>query len=325
MRRHISFFLLLACVCTQALADEPPADAFPLRSHNPFLQIFGLPAFRTHELIAPGGVDLALGYDVANDADDADRLSEVLIIDAETQTLNLSLRRRFGERLELGIDVPYVRHSGGYLDSVIYNFHNAIGLSNSQRDGPDDQFRLLFEREGETLLDVATPVSGIGDVQVTGALKLGNVTLRGGIKAPTGDAAKLTGSGAMDLSLGVHGGGTMTFLDRDLAFSGFVGVLALGDGDVMPGLQRSTVPYGGAALRWHATPRFALSTQLYVQGPYFDTNLDELGGSPIQLAFGGDYVFPRQRLLLRIAIAEDIAAGAAPDFALHISIRRYGH
>ena len=307
-----------------ALADEPPADAFPLRSHNPFLQVFGLPSFRTHELVAANGINFEIGYDVANDDDDADRVGEFLLIDTETETFNLSLRRRFGERFELGLEIPYVSHSGGYLDNLIYNFHEVIGISNSQREGPNGEFRLLFEKEGVTQLDLASPVSGMGDAQVTGAMKLGKVTLRGGVKLPTGDAQKLTGSGAVDVSLGVHAGGMTTLFDRDLAFSGFIGVLALGDGDIMPDLQRSAVPYGGIALRWRATSRLSLSTQLYAQGPYFDVNLDEVGGTPIQLAFGGDYHFPRQRLLLRVAIAEDIAAGAAPDFGLHISIRRYG-
>ncbi|HSG97915.1 MAG TPA: DUF3187 family protein [Woeseiaceae bacterium] len=323
MRRIISIILLVCCGAPAA-GDEVPVDAFPLRSHNPVLQVFGLPAFQTHELVMPGGIDFSIGYDVANDADDADRPPEFLIIDAETQVLNLAIRRRFGERFELGLDIPFVRHSGGSFDSLIYNFHDFIGLSNSMRDGPDDQFRLLFERDGLTLLDLSSPESGIGDVQLTGAMRFGSFALRGSVKAPTGDAAKLTGSGAMDVSLGIHGGGTTTLWDRDLSFSGFAGVLALGDGDVMPEFQRSAVPYGGAALRWHVTQRLALATQLYAQGPYFDIDLDELGGNTFQLAFGGDYVFPRQKLLLRVAIAEDIAAAAAPDFALHLSIRRYG-
>jgi hypothetical protein len=322
--RRIACLLVLLPVAAMA-ADDNPADAFPLRSHNPVLQIFGLPAFRTHELVAPGNVDFALGYDVANDADDADRSAELLIIDAETGTLTVSLRRRLGERFEVGLDVPYVRHSGGYLDSMIYNFHNAVGLSNSQRDGPDDQLRLLFAQDGITLLDLSAPVSGIGDAQLSGAVRLGKVTLRGSLKAPTGEAEKLTGSGALDASLGIHGGFTTRLFDRDLALSGFLGVLALGDGDVMPELQRSAVPYGGAAARWHLTPRLAVAAQLYAQGPYFDIDLDELGGSAVQLAFGGDYRFPASGWILRIAIAEDIAAGAAPDFALHLSIRRPSH
>ena len=314
---------MLLCGCPLPVAAEAPvSDAFPLRNHNPFLQVYGLPTFQTHELVAEGTIDVSLSYDVANDADDADRLGERLIIDAESQVLNLSIRRRFGERFEFGIDVPWVRHSGGYLDSVIYNFHDLVGLSNSSRDGPDDQYRLFFEQQGTVLFDTDVPTSGISDLQVTAAMDLGKATLRAGIKVPTGDPDELTGSGAADFSLGLHGGSTATLLDRELAYTGFLGVLVLGDGEIMPTLQRSAVPYGGAALRWQATSRMALATQLYVQGPYFDAELDELGGSTFQLSFGAD--FRLQGSFLRLAIVEDIAAAAAPDFALHLSFRSFG-
>lgn len=322
MRRITVITVLFLCCPLLVCAEEPVPDAYPLRNHNPFLQIYGLPAFQTHHLIAPGKTDFGISYDVANDADEADRLDERLIIDAESQVVNISLRRRFGERFEFGIDVPWVRHSEGYLDSLIYNFHDAVGLPNSNRDGPDDQFRLLFEQQGEVLFDTDVPTSGIGDVQISAAMSLGKATLRAGIKAPTGDPDKLTGSGAADLSLGIYGGSSTMLFDRELTWSGFIGVLALGDGDIMPELQRSAVPYGGAALRWQATPRFALATQLYVQGPYFEAELDELGGNTFQLAFGAD--FRLKRSLLRFAIVEDIAAAAAPDFALHLSFRSFG-
>jgi hypothetical protein len=313
---------LVICGLVPAFAEDSGADSFPIRNHNPFLQIFGLPTFQTAELAEPDGFQFGLSYDMANDADDADRLTERLVIDAESQVLGLSMRRRVGERFEFGIDVPYVRHSGGVLDSVIYNFHNLVGLPNSNRDGPDDQYQLFFEKDGTVRFDTSTPTSGLGDIQLSAAMQLGKATLRASLKAPTGDPDKLTGSGATDLSLGMYGGSVTRFFDRDLSYSGFVGVLALGDGEVMADLQRSAVPYGGAALRWQATERLALATQLYVQGPYFHIDLDELGGTTFQLAFGADIRL--QRTLLRFAIVEDIAAGAAPDFALHLSFRSFG-
>ena len=318
--------LLLAVIASApAFGDEAPLDVFPLRNHNPFLQIYGLPAFATQELAASGGIDINVSFDIANDIDEADRSGEVLIIDTELRTLSLSLRRRISERLEIGLDVPYLSYSGGFLDRVIYDFHDLVGLSNSTRDGPNDQFRLYMEKEGVTLFDAVEPSSGIGDLQVSAALRLGKATLRASVKAPTGDPDKLTGSGAADLSLGLYAGGATTVFARDLTYSGFVGALALGDGDVLSSLQKSIVPYGGVALRWHATERFALATQVYAQGRYLDAALNELGGNTFQLAFGGDYRFPAQGLLLRFAIAEDIAAAAAPDFAAHVSLRRYIH
>lgn len=323
MRRIALSLAGLACVLSQAVADDFVADAFPLRNHNPFLQIFGLPAFRTAELVAPGSIDFDLTFDMANDEDEADRLGEVLVIDSESRIINLSLRRRFGERFEVGIEVPYIDHSGGSLDNVIYEFHDAVGLSNSTREGPDDEFELFFARDGVTLFEMNTPTSGIGDVQVNAAVDFGKFTLRGGVKIPTGDPDKLTGSGAADISIGAYGDSSTTLFDRELGYSGFVGILVLGEGEVLPGLQRDVVPFGGLAAQWHATERFSLLTQLSAQGAYFDANLDELGGETFQLAFGADYRFPGQGLLLRFAIAEDIAAAAAPDFALHLSIRRY--
>ncbi len=322
MCRIVLSVVLLICCSWEACAEDYPADSLPIRNHNPFLQIFGLPAFQNGELAEPGGFDFGISYDIANDADDADRLGERLVIDSESHVLNLSLRRRISERFEVRVDLPYIRHSGGSFDSLIFNFHDLVGLSNSSRDGPKDEFQLFFERQGVVLFATNAPMSGVGDVQISAAMRLGKATLRAGIKAPTGDPDKLTGSGATDFSLGVYGGGATSMFNRELAYSGFVGVLALGDGDVLAELQRSTVPYGGAAVRWHATPRFALAAQLNIQGPYFDASLDELGGTTFQLAFGAD--FRIERTLLRFAIVEDIAAGAAPDFALHLSIRSFG-
>ena len=322
MRRSVA--IVLSCIAVSAAAAEYPVDAFPLRSHNPFLQIYGLPPFATHELVAPGGVEINVSLDIANDMDEANRGGEVLLIDGESRVLNLSLRRRVGANVEVGLEIPYISYSGGFLDSLIYDFHDLVSLSNSTRDGPEDLFRMYFEKDGVTQFDLMQTASGIGDVQLTAAMQLERVTLRAGLKAPTGDPDKLTGSGAADASFAVHGGGRTAFLQRNLDYSGFAGILALGDGDVLPTLQRSVVPYAGVALRWHATERFALATQVYAQGSYSKAYLDELGGNTFQLAFGFDYRFPRQGLLLRIAIAEDIAAAAAPDFAAHLSIRRYG-
>ena len=302
MRLLPPLLVALACGWHTALADPAPLDAFPLRNHNPFLHVYGLPAFATHELAARGGVDVSISLDIANDADDADRESEVLIIDTEMRSLNLTVRQRVGERFEIGVDLPYVSYSGGFLDSVIYDFHEFFGLSNSAREGPEDQFRLYMEKDGVTLYDATEPSSGIGDVQLAAAMRLGSATIRASVKLPTGDADKLTGSGAADLAVGVYGGGAMTVLERNLSYSGFAGVLSLGDGDVLPTLQKSVVPYGGLALRWQATERLALATQVYAQGPYLDAALDEMGGHTFQLAFGGDYRLPSLGLLLRFAI-----------------------
>ncbi|MDJ0711449.1 MAG: DUF3187 family protein [Woeseiaceae bacterium] len=316
MRRSLPI-LFLFCAGFAA-ADDAPFDAIPLRNHNPFLQIFGLPDFQTASLAS----DFTLSYDIANDADDKLLPTETLIIDGESQALNVALRRRIGERMELRIDAPWVWHSGGFLDATIKKWHSVLGLSNAAREMQNDRLQLLYERNGTTYFDLSSSTSGIGDVRLSAAFAWPAVTLRAGVKLPTGDAADLTGSGGTDFHLGAYLDRTTSFLQRDLDVSGFAGILLLGDGDVLTEFQRSSVPFGGLAFRWHATDRFALSTQWYVQGAYFDIGIDEIGGTTLQLGVGADYRF--ERSLFRLAIAEDIVGAAAPDFALHLSIRYFG-
>lgn len=319
MRRLFASAVCFFCCSYPAIADDQHLDSFPLRSHNPFIQIYGLPAFQTAALARPGGFVVGMSVDITNDADDSESDGDQLIIDGETTTVALSVRRRVHERLEFGIDVPYVGHSGGTLDGFIKDWHSMLGLSNARRDGPNDQLRHVYISDGVTLFGLDSSVSGIGDVQLSAAMPFGNLTVRAVVKLPTGDPDKLTGSGATDASLGVYGSRMCTYRERDLSLSGFVGALALGDGDVLPEFQRSFVPYGGAALRWQATESLGLGVQLSMQGSYFDTHFDDIGGHTFQLGIGADY--QAGDFLWRLAVAEDVNASATADFGLQLSVR----
>jgi hypothetical protein len=148
--------------------------------------------------------------------------------------------------------------------------------------------------------------------------------MRFSVKLPTGDSADLHGSGATDAAVGLYAQDSGTLLGKDFAYLGFAGVLALGDGDILTEQQRSAVPYGGVAATWHATEQFGITGQLQAQGAYIDSDLDELGGSSIQLAVGGIYRFPRHGVSLRFALVEDVISDATPDFAVHLAIHLSG-
>ena len=143
------------------------------------------------------------------------------------------------------------------------------------------------------------------------------------MKFPTGDSDKLLGSGATDFATGVYFADTTRLRERALGIGGFAGVLVLGDGDVLSDLQRDAVVFGGVSLAWQFSERAALVSHLYGQGPYFDSDLEELGGESLQLAVGADYR-TIGGTLLRFAIVEDIAANATPDFAVHFSVQAGG-
>lgn len=330
VRLAVAAGALLVCPLS-GQADDSAVRGFSLRNHNPFLQIYGLPAFQSASLVETGRLDYRVSLDLASNADAGDNDVENFVIDGESYFLTLSLRRRMSDWLELGVDVPYVSHSDGFMDNMIESWHDAFGMSNTKRKGPGNQLRFLYERDGQALYELTSPESGFGDIQLTAAVPLREaagagpaVTIRSSLKLPTGDADKLLGSGGTDLSLGLYIADTRSFRDRSLGISGFAGVLLLGDGDVLPALQRDTVAFGGVSATWQATERFALAAQLYAQGAYFDSEVEELGGSTIQLAVGAEYRTRERGMLLRIAVVEDVWANATTDFALRFSIHAGG-
>jgi hypothetical protein len=106
-----------------------------------------------------------MSVDITNDADDGESDSEQLIIDGETTTIALSIRRRVHERLELGIAVPYVQHSGGTLDGFIKDWHSMLGLSNFRlvstcpMSSTQAAFSMASSRTGTACW--ACPISGV--------------------------------------------------------------------------------------------------------------------------------------------------------------------
>lgn len=317
-----------------AIAGQSVTQGVPLRNQNPFLQIFGLPPFQAANLAADGETNYDLIFDLVSHAEDGENMSEELVVDGESYFLTLSLRRGVGRKLELGVDVPLVGHAGGFIDSAIESWHDLLGLSNGKRGGTRNELDFRYSANGDEPYELNSSTFGIGDIQLTVAMPLRRqsdnsdlaVAVRSSVKLPTGEADELRGSGATDFSLGLHASDKWTLWQRNLDISGFAGVLLLGEGEVLADIQRSTVPYGGVAAAWWMAERFAITTQLYAQGEYFDSGLDELGGRSLQLAVGFDYRLQRSGLSLLFSIVEDAAPSrtTTPDFGVHFSIRRSG-
>lgn len=312
---------------TATPAEEIAAPVFSLRNHNPFLQIFGLPPLQSATVTPADKTNFEVSLDLANNADFGDTDNESLFIDGESYFVNVSLRRRMKDWLELGVDVPYVAHNGGFMDSAIKSWHDAFGMSNTKRRGPDDELLFFYQQQGTALYELSSSTTGIGDIQLTAAIPFREaaedgyaLAVRTSLKLPTGDDVELRGSGAADLAAGLYVANSATLFNRPLGLSAFAGAILLGDGDVLGDIQESAVPFGGVAASWQVTERFWMTTQLQVQGAYFDSDIEELGGSTIQLGVGLAYRLRESKRCLMFAVVEDIQADATTDFALHFSM-----
>lgn len=326
---NASLIVVLFIAPLAATAGDGITDVLAFRNHNPFLQIYGIPAFQSATLATRGRLKYDISAELTNHADSGANATELFVVDGETYALNFSLRRRMTDRLELGIDMPLISHQGGFLDNVIKEWHDVLGVSNSNRSGPKNELNFFYGSAGVTQYELNSSSTGIGDVQLTAAWSFKEAsadsgsafTVRSSVKLPTGDEQELHGSGATDFSLGLYASNQSTLLGRELGLSGFVGVLALGDGDVLPDIQSSTVPFGGVAAKWQAMERLGIIVQVYAQGNYFDSDLEELGGETFQLGMGLDYRLPWQGMSLEFSIAEDPLSDATPDIAIRFSLR----
>ena len=311
---------------------EDDAQWSPLRNNNPFLQLYGLPPFQDGTLAGDGEFEYSVSLDIVNHADARQIETESITLDGESYFLALSARYGATRWLELGIDLPLVAHTDGFLDNAIEGWHDLWGLSNSRRGGPSNQLRFFYDGPMVSSYELTSQSFGVGDAQLTAAVPLRRsgdpgataLALRSSIKLPTGDDEMLRGSGAFDFSVGIYASKSAVLAQRDLDFSGFAGVLLPGEGEIFPAIQRSAVAFGGGGATWQITERFSIGSQIYAQDAYHDSPLREIGGSSVQLALGGTYRFPRQRLSFVFSLVEDVISNGTPDFALHFSVRGYG-
>jgi Protein of unknown function (DUF3187) len=316
------------------MAVAESQDLWPhLRSHNPFLQIFGLPAFEAGAEAPAGETFYSVNFDVANHADSSSTPAESVVLDGESYYLTLVLRHGVSDRLVLGIDIPFVSHAGGFLDTPIENWHDLWGISNSQRSGARDHLNFGYKSSRQGGFELDSSSRGVGDIRVNASMPFRGdqaaagrqLGMRAGFKLPTGDASELLGSGAADYSLEFYASDANLMSRLRVGLSASVGVLFLGSGDVLPEIQRDSVAFGGLAAAWDASERLDVAVALYAQGAYFDSELDEIGGKSIQLSVGGLYRLPWKGTSLSVSVIEDLFGNATTDIAFQVAVRGIVH
>lgn len=325
-----SVWLALSSVCTPGIADSGQSAALhaPIATsnRNPFVQLYGLPAAQSAQLVGQGQRSAALQLDVANSFSQHSKGNEAIVIDGETLRANLQLRFGLAESLELGVDIPYLSHDGGSLDSFIDEWHSLWGLPDGDRpDYPRDQLQFAYQRQGSAPVALTRSEQGLGDVSISLAHQWRSEptrqwALRTAIKLPTGDADAFLGSESTDISLGVHVSDQSLAERYGVRWHGSMGLLWLDEGELLTAQREDWVVYGSATLSWQWTKAVSLKVQLDGHSAFYDSALTELGSDAAQLSLGGT-VRLNQRWLLDLAVVEDIAVDTSPDVVFHLAIK----
>jgi hypothetical protein len=330
----------IKCAMTVALAlffnlvTTLPARAaepiFHTRSYNAFTQIFGRPEFFAGSMRDGGSSEARVTLNLVSFAEIDTSGTDGAELDGETYHALFSFSHNVTDRWEVAAQLPFLYHSGGFMDSTVDNFHDLFGLPEGDRPNQGQNQLLFATREtGQTPFRLDSSTGGIGDVRLNSRYLLTapganarQFAVHAGLKLATGDADDLLGSGATDYSAGLGYSDPVTLGGLRTTLSAHAGILVLGDGDVLSDQQEDTVGFGGLQLTFAATRRVDLIAQIQGASAYYDSNLDVLGSSTVQLAFGANVNFPDSGWDWRFGIIEDGLSDVMPDFALHMEISR---
>lgn len=298
-------------------------------NQNPFVQIFGLPKAEPGTITPSGKLEVGFLYQVSNNAISSDAGNESIIWDGETAQYNLKFRYGVSDRLELGMDIPYVDHSGGYLDSLIRDFHDLFGMPNERQEEFDkNQIHYQLQENGATTFEMMDRAHGFGDIRFSAAIPLmggaheeqRHLALRPQIKLPTGDAQSLLGSGGTDVSMGLTYSDFESLRNLNMVLASHAGVIYMGNTEVLRDKQRHFAGYGGVSLDWLATSHLEFKVQMDLHSAFYDSELKQLGSS-LQLLAGGTAHLPG-RILLDLGISEQLITDATPDVGFYLFVRR---
>ena len=332
-RFAIIFFLLNAFSfhLVPAHGAPPEIDPFYTRHLNPVIQLFGLPPAEGAALVPAGRLDTRLFFDGSNNFSRSSSAVEALLFDGETYRTTLGFRLGLPKGLEVGIDIPFVAHEGGIFDGLISDFHETFGfVANSRDDAENNNLNYRYERDGITRFSIDEPVSGFGDILLSGGLQLYRrekpapraLALRAYLKLPVGEAKKLTGSNSTDFALSLAASDSVWLAEWRLTLYGALGGLVMGDGEVLEEQHRRLAGFGYAGIGWAPLRWMALKLQVDGHTSFFnDSEFEAINSWSTQLAGGFTFYLPRE-VVIDVAILENILVETAPDVSLHLGVQK---
>ncbi len=324
-------FLLMSALTTPAWSA--PLDILPFQTSNrgPMTQIFGIPSSGTALLLAPGETAAEFGVDTVQNFSHNTSGDESIYFDGETYRFNLALRRGILPGIEAGIELPYLSHRGGFLDSFIEDFHDTFGMpQNGRNETKKDQLLYTYIRDGIHQVTVDENAEGVGDIRLNAAWQISRskegpqrgAALHASLKLPTGNSDDLLGSGSTDLALWLTGSRSGSWGDTGLALFGSAGVIGLTDGEVAEEYQRNLIGFAMVGGGWRPYSWMVLKLQVDGHTPFYDSDLKELGDLAALLTVGGDLALSEQTSL-ELAVSEDIVTETSPDVVFRLALRSH--
>lgn len=322
IRRFATLAVAIA-VFQHAMANDFNLPVSSNTNDNPFVQIHGLQGFSGVDLPQEGKFSTRFMLITSNEFYQQVLENEQINLDFERTTLSLDFAYGLSEQWAMGIKLPYMINSGGFLDGLIEDWHDLFGLPQGGRDdAAQDEFRIAYSSGNDTTL-IDNARQGIGDISVYADNLLFDsstrrVKARAKLKLPTAKEDQLFGSGGYVLSLHLNAASKLS--EKVIAYGGG-GVSYLTEGDVFSERQKNWIAAATLGIGWQLRTRLMLSAQLDLNSRiYDDTDLDAISGEAGVLFVAAQYRLYKQ-IHLQLGFTEDVInKDAAPDFGLRMGI-----
>ena len=301
-------------------ANEP----IYVKNLSPVSGLLGLPALRAAASPQAGTLAANLHTAIASHYVLQVEGAEGLSFDGETLRLALELRYAPAPGWDLQLELPWLQHDGGHLDSLIDSFHDVTGLTDGGRDQvPRNRLDFRYRNAGAGF-DLGGRAAGIGDVSLALNRELYRqpgraLSLGVGYAFASGDADELLGSDHGDawLALRYAGSGPGTW---PLEWYGQLGYLWAGELEALAGVQERQLWFAGLGLRWDAWPSLSLLAQFDTHAAPARSGITALGETAVLFSAG-----LRWRLspawALDFTVAEDAQVETGPDVMFQAALR----
>jgi hypothetical protein len=310
--------LVLAAVCFLAAGPAPADEFFSVRDENPLVRGYYLPLPSDARQASGGSFSATLA--ISNTTNVDQDATEHDLIDGESAALRLTYENALSSSWHYRLTVPLIRDSGGFLDTVIEDWHRWFGFNQGYRPYyPKNQLdytysglsHLVLNRDATSLGDISADLGWFARDDARHTL-----SFWGGVKAPTGSLADLTSDGAWDGALWAH---YAVRLSR-WQVGAEVGLAQPFGDELFAGHAHQTSAFGRAALTRSLGDSWSLRAQLDGQTRRVADSGLRLTGPSLQLSVGATRRLWRQ-WRIEMGFAEDAAVNTAPDITFFLGIR----
>jgi hypothetical protein len=316
IKRRIPFCLLALLLFASPVTAVELEGAFQVKNQFPIFMYTDQPYLEP--AATAGSFSVSLSHSSLFVMEDSQAWSAHL--DLELTELNFRYRRIVTGGIELGVDLPFLRATAGFLDRPLDRYHRAFGFPDYNRNTrPDNDFLYEFRRNGMPVIMGENGKAGIGDVRVAAKKQLvaGDlmVSVMGTVELPTGEAKTGYGNGSVDA-------GVALLMDRrlgqDALWYANLGAVFPGDLKGYQTVRLRNYGYAGTGLEALAWPSLSLIGQVSVQtSPYPRTDIFQIDRTAMLLVLGGRYY--AERGSSELSLTEDLNTSGAPDFILNLT------